>query len=158
MSDNENKPDLGEPDFSAFMDDDTIEIEAHHVGGRSGSTGEDSGAGGRSLPVGETIAMIAGMAMSFVASRKGEHWRLSQDEASELSHASQAVCDEYMPDFEMSPTWMLAGVCGAIAAPRLIIDAKINAKAQAEKEQAQQKEQAVNEPERNETSKHSTYE
>jgi hypothetical protein len=148
----DNDPNLGEPDFSSFMDDDTIEIDSHHVGGSN----HDSGGG--SLPIGDTIAMVAGMAMSFVATRKGEHWRLNQDEAAELSTASQSVCDEYMPDFEMSPTWLLVGVVGAIAAPRLIIDAKINAKAQAQKEQAKEKEQSVNEPERTETPEYDTTE
>jgi hypothetical protein len=144
----DNEPDLGEPDFSNFMDDDTIEIDSHHVG----SSSHASGAQGSSLPIGDTIAM------SFVASRKGEHWRLNQDEAAELSTASQSVCDEYMPDFEMSPTWLLVGVVGAIAAPRLIIDAKINAKEQAQQEQAKQKEQSVNEPERAETPEYDTSE
>jgi hypothetical protein len=155
MKDNpDNNPNLGEPDFSNFMDDDTIEIDSHHVGGSS----HESGAQNSSLPIGDTIAMVAGMAMSFVATRKGEHWRLNQDEAAELSTASQSVCDEYMPDFEMSPTWLLVGVVGAIAAPRLIIDAKINAKAQAQKEQAKEKEQSVNEPERTETPEYDTTE
>jgi hypothetical protein len=153
MKNEETDPNLGEPDFASFMDDDTIEIDSHHVGG-----GQSEKEGKSSLPVGDTIAMVAGMAMSFVASRNGEHWRLSQDEASELSGATQAVCDEYMPDFEMNPTWLLVGVVGAIAAPRLMIDAKLNAQRKTEKEQAEKKEQSVNESQRTETPEYGTTE
>jgi len=137
-------PNLGTPDFGDFMDDDNAEINDHHVKGEK-STNE------KSIPVGEVIAMTAGMIFSFVASRKGEHWRLTPDEGEQIAETSQQCVDEYMPEFEMSPLWLLAGVTTGIVAPRLLLDMKVQADENEKKQQAQkQKEQADERHEENE--------
>lgn len=131
---NENEPDLGKPDFGAFMDDDTVEIDDHHVKGEK-TQSEASG-----LPIGEVVAMTTGMIFSFVASRKGEHWRLTPDEGEQIADVSQQCMDEYMPDFEMSPVWLLAGITTGIVAPRLLLDIKVQA--QKDKEDEHRKKEA----------------
>lgn len=115
----EQDNDLGEPDFSSFLDDDTVEVKDHHV--KRESTKQQS------LPVGEVIAMTTSMLFSFVATRKGDHWRLSPDEGEQIAETSQQCVDQYMPDFEMSPLWLLAGVTTGIVAPRLLLDMKMQA-------------------------------
>ena len=116
------EPDLGAPDFSSFMDDDTIEIGEHHVNDKKESAKQ------KSMPVGEVIAMTTGMLFSFVASRKGEHWMLTPDEGEQIAETSQQCVDAYMPSFEMSPIWLLAGITTGIVAPRLLLDMHIQSK------------------------------
>ena len=132
----ENEPDLGKPDFGSFMDDDNVEIDDHHVKGEK--TQPDN-----SLLIGEVGAMTTGMIFSFVASRKGEHWRLTPDEGEQIADVSQQCMDEYMPDFEMSPVWLLAGITTGIVAPRLLLDIKVQAQKDKEAEH-RQKEAAQN--------------
>lgn len=130
----EHDNDLGQPDFSSFLDDDTAEVKDHHVKGESTKQ--------QSLPVGEVIAMTTSMLFSFVATRKGDHWRLSPEEGEQIAETSQQCVDQYMPDFEMSPLWLLAGVTTGIVAPRLLLDMKMQAK-QDEKEQREDDRQAA---------------
>jgi hypothetical protein len=119
----EIEPDLGAPDFSGFADDEPIEI-----------TGVDMPkAKKEKIQAGELIAVCIGMSFNFIAARKGEHWKLSPDEAGELASATNDVIEEYMPDFETSPVVVLAAVGAGIMAPRLMTDMQI--KAMAEKNQ-----------------------
>lgn len=112
---------LGEPDFSHLMEDDQVEITAADIPG-------EQAAGGNGLKAGEMITMIIGMGFNFVASRKGEHWKLAPEEAQELATVTNQAMDEYFPEFEASPGWMLAAVSCGIVAPRLIVDAQNAAK------------------------------
>ena len=112
----ETEQTLGAPDFSSILCEEP-EITSADV--------NTPKAKAPALGVGDAIAMISGILFNFVAMRKGEHWRLSEEEASELGEASQDVILEYFPDFKGSPLLVLGGVSTAIVAPRFLMDAKI---------------------------------
>jgi len=126
---------LGVPDFSSMLDEEEITEKS-----LSGEAGQVKG-----LKVGELMTMFVGMTFNFVATRKGAHWKLSADEANELSEATDKVIDEHFPDFEVSPLWMLGAVGTGIIAPRLMMDAAIEQQKQAQehnkKEQVKEHEQ-----------------
>lgn len=105
---------LGRPDFS-FGEEDEPEILAVKE-----TEQKKSGAAG------EMFALMISMSFNLVAARKGEHWKLKAEEAQELAIASDAAIEQYMPDFEVSPIWVLGAVGAGIMLPRIAEDARIS--------------------------------
>jgi hypothetical protein len=114
---------LGRPDFSFGEDDEPEILEVKETEQKK------SGAAG------EMFALMIGMSFNLVAARKGEHWKLKAEEAQELAVASDAAIEEYMPDFEVSPIWVLGAVGAGIMIPRIAEDARISALEDSQKTQ-----------------------
>jgi|GEM_PF-1800877 len=85
--------------------------------------------------------MIAGfysIAFGVLASRKGEHWALNEEEASALGTSTSAVLDKYAPNAAIGVEAAMLGCVAMIVMPRVMQDAE--AKKQAE-EQAKKDEE-----------------
>ncbi|MBQ4860338.1 hypothetical protein J8L98_01365 [Pseudoalteromonas sp. MMG013] len=103
---------LGTPDFSAFIEESPdITQELMH---------DDKG-GNAAVGAGDVTVVMARFLTSFMASRNGEHWKLSEGEANELKHSM----DTLIPDLELSPGWAVAAVAVGITAPRILTDFQI---------------------------------
>lgn len=59
-----------------------------------------------------------------VAMRKGDHWALTEEEASMLGDSTGAVLDKYFPDMSLGPEVALLGAAAMIVMPRIEIDQK----------------------------------
>lgn len=74
--------------------------------------------------VGEMMAGVLVLGFGLMASRRGEHWNLTEPEARELGSAIGAVCDHYFPGMQMGPLPALAVVAGVVIGPRVMQDLK----------------------------------
>lgn len=59
---------------------------------------------------------------SLLASKRGAHWVLSEKEQADLHAATALVAQKYIVIDFNNPLYALAGVCCAIALPRLLIE------------------------------------
>lgn len=66
------------------------------------------------------VVMGASAVFSVMASKRGKHWLLTEDEQAELHRATALVAQKYVVVDLSNPLYGLAGVCLAIAAPRLM--------------------------------------
>ncbi len=86
--------------------------------------GVDAGGQGRASGVdnGAMLAGLLGTVSIVVATRRGDHWKLSDDEAKALGGALDAVVQKYIPDMESSPEFALVAVSLAVIGPRVMAD------------------------------------
>ncbi len=70
----------------------------------------------------EACGMLAGVAFDLVATRRGEHWRLSEQERQLIGENLDAVLAKYLPGVNMGPEASLAVVLAAVVMPRLRAD------------------------------------
>lgn len=70
----------------------------------------------------EMIAELLHLAFAVKAARHGEHWLLSEKEATTLGLKTARVLDKYMPAFEAGPEAALIVSCLIIIGPRVAID------------------------------------
>ncbi|WP_462172009.1 hypothetical protein [Pseudoalteromonas xiamenensis] len=109
------QPNLGEPNFAMFEDDNpSPEITEAVLNSSESAQSVAVGAG-------DITVVMAKFATSFMAKRNGEHWRLSKEEAEELKHSMDAL----VPDLSLSPAWTVAAVVVGITAPRILTDFQI---------------------------------
>lgn len=76
---------------------------------------------------GEMCATCLSVGFGLVASRRGDHWALSDQESEQLGGALGAVLDKYCPDIEGGPEYALIVAAGMVVVPRLLIDKKVKA-------------------------------
>lgn len=63
------------------------------------------------------------MSFALAAVRLGAHWQLSEEEASELSHATDAVLEKYGAKMAMGPEVTLVITAGMVTVPRILLTA-----------------------------------
>lgn len=91
-----------------------------------GGDGIGSGTGGsRDAADGALIAGLVSTICTLVATRRGEHWKLTEDEAAMFGAAADPVIRKYAPDMEASPEFTLIAVTLAVFAPRVMTDLKL---------------------------------
>ncbi len=89
----------------------------------------------------DVLAPVLQITFGLIASRRGQHWALSDGEAKEAAEAYGTVIDKYFPDVNTGPELTAVIVTLAIVGPRLGQDRVVAArKAKAERE-AENKEQ-----------------
>lgn len=71
----------------------------------------------------EMFKMLGANVCAFIASRKGDHWNMSEVEAASFGEAADKVAGLYIKDGVVSPWIGLAIVVGAFAVPRMAYDA-----------------------------------
>lgn len=81
---------------------------------------------------GEIIAPILQITFGLIASRRGAHWALTDQEAIEAGNAYGAVMDKYFPDAPMGPEVTAVIVTLAIVGPRVGEDKRKAAAAEKE--------------------------
>lgn len=85
------------------------------------------------MSTGELCSSLLMIGFNLVASRRGQHWQLSPDEATETGNALGAVLDKYFPDLSNQGVEITAVMTvGMVLTPRLMAD-----KQQAEAEERQ---------------------
>lgn len=84
----------------------------------------------------EACQTAAVVVCEILASRRGAHWRLKEDEAQALADPAARCVEKYLPDVAVGPELSLAMALGGIALPRLMADrqAEQERQAQAERE------------------------
>lgn len=86
------------------------------------------------VDVGVMVGTLVGVGFGILADRRGDHWKLADDEASALGGAIGDVIEAYCPNISAGPLPVLGGVSLMVIGPRLMIDQQLAAKA-GEKEQ-----------------------
>lgn len=92
----------------------------------------------QSAGMADSFAILAQTLFAFIATRKGEHWNLSEIESKNFGEAADKVAALYMDGQQLSPWVGLIMVGGMMIAPRVMIDSAIEkqkAKEQADNEQ-----------------------
>jgi len=84
-------------------------------------TGETTGQKPK-IDSGEFMAMCFNLVFSAVATRRGDHWKLSEEELTGISGAAGDVMDKYFPDLDLGPEAMFLGASLVIFGPRMIKD------------------------------------
>lgn len=107
-----------ERDLEALVDDFQPEPEAV-----PGAVVPDQAA----IDSGQMCATCLSVGFGLVASRRGNHWALSDEEAEQFGGALGAVLDKYCPDIEGGPEYALIVAAGMVIAPRFLIDKRLEA-------------------------------
>lgn len=68
------------------------------------------------------VVMGVNVVFSLLASKRGAHWQLSEKEQADLHAATALVAQKYISIDFNNPLYALAGVCCAIAVPRMLIE------------------------------------
>ncbi len=89
------------------------------------------------ISTGQMVTALLSIGFNMVAGRKGSHWNLSAEEATETGEAIGGVLDKYFPDLSESGVELTACMTVAmVLTPRLMMDKQIEAKAEAERLEA----------------------
>lgn len=76
------------------------------------------------------ITFILSITFDLVAKRRGEHWKLAEEEAQSLGVATDRVLQKYLPDIQTGPEVALALTGAAILLPRIALDKAAQAEAE----------------------------
>ncbi|MAK42706.1 MAG: hypothetical protein CMN80_00935 [Spongiibacter sp.] len=79
---------------------------------------------------GEELAFIFQVGFGVVASRRGDHWKIADDEAQQLGAATDAVLQKYLPDIQTGPEVALVLTAGMVFLPRIMTDQQLAAEAE----------------------------
>jgi hypothetical protein len=91
------------------------------------------------MNTGELCTALLSLGFGLVAARKGQHWALSEGEATDTGQAVGAVLDKYFPDMSGAGPELMAVLClGTITIPRLMLDSKIEEQRQAQEAKQKQ--------------------
>lgn len=74
---------------------------------------------------GEELAFVFEMGFGVVATRRGEHWKLSGEEAEQLGVATDRVLAKYLPDMQTGPEVALVLTAGMVFLPRMMLDKQL---------------------------------
>lgn len=78
------------------------------------------------------LSMLFDGISSFIAGRKGEHWKASPEESRNFGEAADKVAALYMDGEQPSPWLGLMLVVGVYAAPRAVMDAHMKKQAESD--------------------------
>jgi hypothetical protein len=80
------------------------------------------------ISTGEMCSSLLMIGFNLIGSRRGDHWNLSQEEASETGNAVGAVLDKYFPDMSNQGIEITAVMtCAMVLTPRLMADKQMEA-------------------------------
>lgn len=140
MNENEQEP---ERDVSAELDALAAAAEKESAGEwEPGEEPEPETAGPDPQTV-QVVQSITAVAFQIVAARRGDHWRLSNEELQGLSEPAAECLEKYAPNMAVGPEAALVIAAGMIVAPRLMTDRAIaeqQAKQARERRRQQQQE------------------
>lgn len=103
-------PDLGQPEFNEEPEVEVL-LSAEKTSEQQTET-----------PISEIVSTTSLMIFGFVATRRGPHWALSEQEATELGKKLEAVLLKYFPEVETGPEVALIVTVAGVMGPRLIAD------------------------------------
>lgn len=83
------------------------------------------------LETAEAITAILHISFELIAARKGAHWKMSLDEATEAGKAYGAVIDKYYPDTMIGVEVTAITVTAMVLIPRMAIDRQLAAQSAA---------------------------
>lgn len=79
------------------------------------------------ISTGELCTTLLHIGFALVAARRGDHWKLSAQEAAGTGEAVGAVLDKYFPDMPAHGAEIVAVIAvGSVLAPRLAVDSQIS--------------------------------
>ena len=141
--DDQTPPDPA-PDASTRTDDLDALLAKEGAYIPRGEPGPDPGAPGAGVGLNSAEACKTFLLLSFelIASRKGAHWKMNEEEATEAGKAYGALLDKYYPDIELGPEAAAVTVTAMIFLPRIAADKALAAE-QAKKEAAEEAAQAA---------------
>lgn len=84
-----------------------------------------AGDSGAAMETEEMVTAVLTIIFSMMATRRGDHWALSDAESEMLGGALAAVLDKYMPDMKGGPEATLIVVVLLIVGPRAAVDRNI---------------------------------
>lgn len=92
------------------------------------------------MSTGELCSSLLMIGFNLIASRRGQHWQLTTDEANETGNALGAVLDKYFPDLSNQGVEITAVMTvGMVLTPRLMADKQVQ---EAEERQRIERERA----------------
>ena len=106
--------------LDGLLSDFTPEPEQEGAADQSGSTDAQP-----AMESGEMCAALLSVLFTLMASRRGDHWMLSDAEGEMLGNALAAVLDKYMPGMKGGPEATLIIVALMIVGPRAVADQKV---------------------------------
>lgn len=71
----------------------------------------------------DLFSMVSVLSCEYMATRKGEHWRLSEMEQEQLNKSFDKWASIAFADSGLTPGWALIACGGALAIPRVLTDA-----------------------------------
>ena len=75
------------------------------------------------ISTGEMCSSLLMIGFNLIGSRRGDHWNLTQEEATETGNAVGAVLDKYFPDMSNQGVEITAVMtCAMVLTPRLMAD------------------------------------
>lgn len=105
---------------------DALQAEAEQEEGRTAEgeyiPGEGEGQGGPEMSTAEVCAFAARATFAVIASRRGDHWEISQGEADQLGEAYGALMDKYFPEAQAGPELTAVVVTAMVVMPRAMQD------------------------------------
>jgi hypothetical protein len=132
--------DLSNLEFIAANEDYTPSPEAMQA---------EQGEAQPEISTGEMCSSLLMIGFNLIGSRRGDHWNLSQEEASETGNAVGAVLDKYFPDMSNQGVEITAVMtCAMVLTPRLMADKQY---AQQRREHIERERQRTNAAEAQET-------
>lgn len=106
-----------ENDLNALIDGEFVPSEQDLAAGQDSPKVTE-------VSTGELCTGCFQLAFSVMASRKGEHWALKQEEAEALGNSFGAVLDKYWPGLDLGPEVALLGAAAMVMMPRIAEDKK----------------------------------
>lgn len=83
------------------------------------------------IGTGEMCSSLLMIGFNLVGSRRGPHWNLSPEEATETGNAIGAVLDKYFPDLSSQGVELTALMtCAMVLTPRLMTDKQLQAQSE----------------------------
>ena len=89
---------------------------------------EDSGPQVPTISTADAMGLACKAICDFIANRRGEHWKITVDEAENLGIAYGALLDAYIPVEKMGPTLAAISVSAIVFGPRVMIDRQLQAR------------------------------
>lgn len=128
MSEEQHILEIPEADFTPLVtpgtkEDDAIKKAAQQVDDSVSLALDDDTEEGDSENLGDLFMMVCIMGSEYLAERKGEHWRLKEQETEQLHQKFSRYMETAFPDAKLTPGWALIATCGAVALPRVLQDA-----------------------------------
>lgn len=94
---------------------------------------EDSGPQMPTISTADAMGLACKAICDFIANRRGEHWKITVDEAENLGVAYGALLDAYIPVEKMGPTLAAISVSAIVFGPRVMIDRQLKQQQEPEK-------------------------
>jgi len=124
----EQTPDAGNAQQAADLSNlEFIAANEDYTPGPGAVAGEHEAAQPE-ISTGELCSSLLMIGFNLIGSRRGDHWNLTQEEATETGNALGQVLDKYFPDMSSQGVELTAVMtCAMVLTPRLMADKQLEA-------------------------------